>query len=147
MRLRWTKQLSVGNAIIDSEHRNLISIANSARRAIKARDSSTLSQELEHLEDWLYVHFANEGKIAQAVNFDFSQHKLAQQCWLKELWFLRDELAGKGSLWSDDVIEHCFHFLSDWMIDGHIISMDMLMKPVLQTYAYNFLPSADGRGR
>lgn len=33
------------------------------------------------------------------------------------------------------------------MIDGHIISMDMLMKPVLQTYAYNFLPSVDGRGR
>lgn len=144
MRLRWTKQLSVGNAIIDSEHRNLISIANNVRRAIKARDSSTLSQELEHLEDWLYVHFANEGKIAQAVNFDFSQHKLAQQYWLKELWFLRDELAGKNGLWSDDAIEQSCHFLSDWMIDGHIISLDMLMKPVLQTYDYNFLPGTHG---
>jgi len=146
MRLKWTKQLSVGNAIIDSEHRNLIGIANNARRAIRTRDSSTLSQELEHLEDWLYVHFENEGKIAQAVNFDFSQHKLAQQCWLKELWFLRDELAGKNGLWSDDAIEHFSNFLSDWMIDGHIISLDMLMKPILQTYAYNFLPSVDGRG-
>lgn len=144
MRLRWTKQLSVGNAIIDSEHRNLISIANNVRRAIKARDSSTLSQEVEHLEDWLYVHFANEGMIAQSVNFDFSQHKLAQQYWLKELWFLRDALAGKNGLWSDDAIEHFSHFLSDWMIDGHIISLDMLMKPVLQTYDYNFLPSMTG---
>ena len=57
MKLKWTKQLSVGNAVIDSEHKNLISIANNVRRAIKARDSSILSQELEHLEDWLYVHF------------------------------------------------------------------------------------------
>lgn len=140
MRLRWTKQLSVGNAVIDSEHKNLISIANNVRRAIRARDSSILLQELEHLEDWLYVHFANEGKIAQAVNFDFSQHKLAQQCWLNELWFLRDELVGKNSLWSDDEIEYCSLFLSDWMIDGHIISLDMQMKPVLQAYDYNLLP-------
>lgn len=144
MKLKWTKQLSVGNAVIDSEHRNLICIAKNVRRAIKTRDSSTLSQELEHLEDWLYVHFANEGKIAQAVNFDFSQHKLAQQYWLKELWFLRDELAGKNGSWSDDAIEHFSLFLSDWMIDGHIISMDMPMKPVLQNYDYNFLPDAAG---
>ena len=144
MRLKWTKQLSVGNAIIDSEHRNLIGIANNVRRAIKSRDSSTLPQEIEHLEDWLYVHFANEEKIARAVNFDFSQHKLAQQYWLKELWFLRDELTGKRGLWSDNAIEHFSHFLSDWMIDGHIISLDMLMKPTLQTYDYNFLPGANG---
>ncbi len=140
MRLKWTKQLSVGNAVIDSEHKNLITITSNVRRAIKARDSSTLSQELEHLEDWLYVHFANEGKIAQAVNFDFSQHKLAQQCWLKELWFLRDELVGKNSLLPDDEIEYFSLFLSDWMIDGHIISLDMAMKPVLQAYDYNLLP-------
>jgi len=144
MRLKWAKQLSVGNAVIDSEHRNLISIASNARRAIRARDSSILSQEIEHLENWLYVHFANEGMIAQAVNFDFSQHKLAQQCWLKELWFLRDALTGKSGLWSDNAVEHFSHFLSDWIIDGHIISLDMSMKPVLQTYDYNFLPGAVG---
>ncbi|MDO8466198.1 MAG: hemerythrin domain-containing protein [Gallionella sp.] len=142
MKLKWTKQLSVGNAVIDSEHKNLITIANSVRRAIKARDSAALPQELEHLEDWLYVHFANEEKIAQAVNFDFSQHKLAQQCWLKELWLLRNELIGKNGLWSDDAIEHFSLFLSDWMIDGHIIGLDMPMKPVLQSYGYNFLPGA-----
>ena len=142
MRLKWTRQLSVGNAVIDSEHKNLIAIVNSVKRAIKARDSAALPQELEHLEDWLYVHFANEGKIAQAVNFDFSQHKLAQQCWLKELWFLRNELIDKHGLWSDDAIEYFSLFLSDWLIDGHIISLDMPMKPVLQAYGYNFLPGA-----
>ncbi|MBI5438131.1 MAG: hypothetical protein HY936_04160 [Nitrosomonadales bacterium] len=144
MKLKWTKQLSVGNAVIDSEHKNLISIANNVRRAIKARDSSILSQELEHLEDWLYVHFANEEKIAQAVKFDFSQHKLAQQCWLKELWFLRNELIGKNGLWSDDAIEYFSLFLSDWLIDGHIISLDMPMKPALQAHGYNFLPGVIG---
>lgn len=145
MRLKWTKQLSVGNAVIDSEHKNLIAIANGVRRAIKARDSAALPRELEHLEDWLYVHFSNEEKIAQAVNFDFSQHKLAQQSWLKELWFLRNELIGKSGLWSEDAIEYFSLFLSDWLIDGHIISLDMPMKPVLQSYGYNFLPGAPGK--
>jgi len=144
MRLKWNRQLSVGNAVIDSEHKNLIYIANNVRRAIKARSSTILSQELEHLEDWLYVHFENEGKIAQAVNYDFSQHKLAQQCWLKELWLLRNELIGKNGLWSDDAIEYFSVFMSDWMIDGHIISLDMPMKPTLQAYGYNFLPGAAG---
>ena len=142
MRLKWTRQLSVGNAVIDSEHKNLIAIVNSVKRAIKARDSAALPQELEHLEDWLYVHFANEGKIAQAVNFDFSQHKLAQQCWLKELWLMRNELIGKNGLWPDDAIEYFSLFLSDWLIDGHIISLDMPMKPALQAHDYNFLPGA-----
>lgn len=144
MKLKWTKQLSVGNAVIDSEHKNLIGIASNARHAIKTRDSAALSQELEHLEDWLYVHFANEGMIARAVSFDFSQHKLAQQCWLKELWLLRNELIGKNGSWSDDAIEHFSLFLGDWMIDGHIISLDMPMKPALQAYGYNFLPGAAG---
>ena len=144
MRLKWTKQLSVGNAVIDSEHKNLITIANDVRRAIRARDSAALPQELEHLENWLYVHFANEAKIAQAIKFDFSQHKLAQQCWLKELWFLRDELIGKHGLWSDDAIGYFSHFLSDWMIDAHIVSLDMPMKPVLQSYGYHFLPGGAG---
>lgn len=140
MRLKWTRQLSVGNAVIDSEHKNLISIANNVKRAIKTRDSSALSQELEHLEDWLYVHFSNEEMIAQAVNFDFSQHKLAQQCWLKELWLLRGELIGKSGLWSDGAIKHFSFFLSDWMIDAHIIGLDMPMKHALQPYGYHFLP-------
>jgi len=140
MGLAWTKQLSVGNVIIDSEHKYLIGIVNNARRAIMARDSFMLSQEFERLENWLCVHFANEEKIARVVNFDFSEHKLAQQYSLKELQRLRDELAANDGAWCESDVKHYSNSLGDWMIDGHIIKSNMLMKPALQNYAYTFWP-------
>jgi len=67
MALEWSKQLSVGNAIIDSEHKNLIVMVNSIEPIIRARDGVALSQELEQIEHWLCTHFENEERIASAV--------------------------------------------------------------------------------
>lgn len=141
MELLWSKQLSVGNVIIDSEHRNLINLVNGVIRAIEARIVSDLAQAFEQLEQALCVHFTNEEKLAQAVGFDFFKHRLAQQYGLKELRFLRNELAAKDCLWSDGAVEHFTHFLKNWMIDEHIIGLDMQMRPVLQTYDYEFWPN------
>lgn len=140
MEFAWTKQLSVGNVIIDSEHKYLVGIANNARRAIKARDSFMLSHEFERLENWLCIHFTNEEKIARVINFDFSQHKQEQGYALKELQHLRDELAAKDGIWCESEAERYSDFLGDWIIDRHIIKSNMLMKPALQTYAYTFWP-------
>lgn len=140
MELVWTEKLSVGNAIIDSEHRNLIIMINVVSLGIKIRDGSALSQAFKLLEHWLRTHFANEEKIAQAVNFPFAQHKLAQQHSLKELQYMRDELEAKDGLWSDSAVEHFTCSLKNWMVDGHIVNLDMRMKPALQNYDYNFWP-------
>ena len=143
MKLLWSKQLSVGNVFIDSEHRNLISLVNDVIRAIETRDSPGLAQSFEQLDHWSRTHFANEEKIAQALSFDFSLHKLAQQNALIELGFLRDELADGNNLWSKDAIEHFTQFLKNWMINEHIIGLDMQMKPVLQKYDYSFWPNRE----
>lgn len=138
--LMWTKNLSVGNEIIDAEHRNLINMANGILDAIRARDHDEVAQAFELVESWLTVHHANEEEIARAVNFDFHKHKLAQQHELHELHFLRDELLGKNALWSRHIVEHFTHFLKNWIIDDHIIRLNMLLKPVLQAYDYHFMP-------
>jgi hemerythrin len=98
----------------------------------------------EQLERALCAHFENEEKIAQAVDFDFSKHRLAQQYGLKELRFLRDELAAKDCLWSEGAVKHFTHFLETWMIDEHIIGLDMQMCPALQAYDYEFWPNLRG---
>ncbi len=140
MGLAWNKQMSVGNAVIDSDHKNLIEIVNRIRSEIRSRDTFLLSEAFVHLEDWLWIHFENEERIAQTVNFDFSGHKQEQQYALRELQHLRDELVGKGGIWSDSAVEHFNDFLKNWLIDDHIIRRDMLMKPVLQAHDYNLLP-------
>lgn len=136
----WSKELSVGNAILDSEHRNLIAQINSIMHMIEARDSSALSDELELLETWLVAHFNNEKLFAQSVKFDFAQHQLAHQCMLNELQDLRNELAVKNGVWTDSKAKLYCLFFHDWLI-GHILGEDMQMKPVLQAHPYNFKPA------
>ena len=137
--LIWTKKLSVGNVIIDAEHRNLLSMVNNANRAIEIGDGLTLLQELEHLENWLHIHFANEEKIAQAVDFPFARLKLAQQYSLNALRYLRDELEAKYGMWSESIAAHFSRSLKHWIIE-HITKVDMPMKTMLQTHDYNFWP-------
>lgn len=141
MGLIWTKKLSIGNAIIDAEHRSLISMVNDVSHEIKIRDGSALPQAFKLLENWLCIHFVNEEKIARAINFHFPQHKQAQQHSLKELQYMRNELTAKDGIWSDSAVAHFTRSLKNWMIDEHIIKLDMLMKPALQNYDYNFWPS------
>lgn len=137
MALVWSKKLSVGNAIIDSEHRNLIVMLNAIEDTFKARDKSTLSQELEQVEYWLCAHFQNEERIAAAVGFDFALNKLEHQNLLKEFQRIRDELNAMHGMWSDKVAKKYYRYLCDW-ITNHVMDEDMMMKPVLQTYDYNF---------
>ena len=139
MRLVWTEHLSVGNAIIDSDHKKLITMVNGAEYMIKKRDGFALSQAFEQIEHWLRVHFANEEMIAQAVNFPFTKNNLEHEYLLKAIHLMRDVMTGKNGVWDEDDAEHYSEFLSNWLTD-HVINEDMLMKPVLQTYPYDFKP-------
>lgn len=139
METTWTKQLSVGNAVIDSEHQNLVVMIDHIESMIKAREAAKLSHELEQFERAICVHFINEEKLAQAVNFPFEKNKQEHQFVLKEFQRMKEELLAKKGVWSDSAAKHYSNFLSDWLT-GHIVREDMLMKPVLQTYDYKFWP-------
>lgn len=138
MVIEWTEQLSVGNEAIDSEHRGLISLVNDLVRAIEKRSSSGLTLAFEQLEQRLCLHFANEEKIARTIGLDFSHHELAQQYMLNELRLLKGLLDAKNCLWFDGAVAHFAHFLKNWVIDDHIVRLDMRIKPALQIYPYDF---------
>ena len=53
---------------------------------------------------------------------------------------MRDELIAMKGMWPDSVTEHSINFLKTWMIDGHIVNLDMRMKPALQAFDYKFWP-------
>lgn len=137
---QWSDALSVGNAVIDNDHKKLIVMVNGVESMIRARDSFALPQALEQLEHHLYIHFVREEKIARAVNFPFGKNKAEHQYVLKEFQNMKDELIAKEGIWSDGAAEHYSHFLSDWMTE-HVLHEDMQLKPVLQTYPYDFDPA------
>ena len=145
METAWTNQLSVGNAVIDSEHQNLIVMIDRIESMIRANNASSLPQELEQFEHYLCVHFINEEKLAQAVNFPFGKNKQEHQFVLKEFQRMKNELLAKKGVWTDDAAKHYSNFLSEWMT-GHIVREDMLMKPVLETHDYKFWPGSKEGG-
>lgn len=140
MGLIWTKKLSVGNVFIDSEHRNLISMARDVRHEARRGDAASLLQAINMLEGWLRIHFANEERIAQTIGLSFDRHRVGQQYLLKEFQRMRNELTSRNAPWSGNAAERFSRHLKNWIIDVHILKLDMRMKPALQAHGYGFLP-------
>ncbi|MDD5299993.1 MAG: hemerythrin domain-containing protein [Gallionella sp.] len=135
----WKNQWSVGNAIIDSEHRNLLGMAYNIESMIKTESLSAIAHELEQFEYWLCDHFENEEEIARAVDFDFTNNGLAHQNLLEEFHRMTDELMSYGNMLPGSTAKRYSHFLDEWLV-VHILKEDMLMKPMLQAHAYDFIP-------
>lgn len=135
----WKNQWNVGNAIIDAEHRNLLHMAYDIEAMINEGDIRTIAYDLEQFEYWLCDHFENEEEIALAIGFDFAQNGLEHRKLLNEFQRMKDELMSKNNMLSEGVAKRYTHFLDEWLV-VHIINEDMLMKPMLQTHAYDFMP-------
>lgn len=135
----WTKKLSVGNATLDSENKNLIGMVNSIEYAVEIKDCSYLLLSIKQFMNCALAHFENEERFAQAVNFPFAQHELAHRHLQDELQHTKDQLEASESMWPEYVMDHYPQFLRDWL-NEHIAKEDMLLKPVLQAYPYDFKP-------
>lgn len=139
MELKWSKQMSVGNETLDSEHKKILNLVNEVDRAIGAKDVARFAETLKRLEDATRLHFGNEARIAQAINYRFEDHHLEHWYILREMQLVEKELAVHQGSWSESIAEHYFQFLSTWAID-HIDQDDMKMKALLETCPYDFKP-------
>ena len=131
MSLKWDDQLSVGNSTIDTDHKELILLAQDISDVIKMRQLDLLGKLFASLEVLMQRHFLNEEKLAIAVTYEFSEHKRSHLSLLSEIKYLHIELLGKNE-WSFIRAMHYCMFLENWLID-HIIIEDMKMKPALLT--------------
>lgn len=139
MELTWSRQMSVGNETIDSEHKKIFGLVEELDRVIRTKDSALFSRALKLFEDTTRLHFKHEENIARAIGFHFEEHNLEHRYILDEIQLIKAELGGSQSRWSESVAEHYFQFLSKWAME-HVIEDDMKMKPLLETYPYDFRP-------
>ncbi|MBY0576557.1 MAG: hemerythrin domain-containing protein [Gallionellaceae bacterium] len=139
MELVWTEQLSVGNALIDSEHQQIVHVINSVEQAFIAMDRTNLLHSLKLLLDSMRNHFRNEERIARTVGFSFDEHSLSHQYMLKKLEHVKNGLTVESETLPEGMFEHITGLLRSWLID-HVVKEDMLMKPVLKNYPYDFSP-------
>ena len=129
--------MSIGNRVIDSEHKKLYDMINRVAHSIAARNVAALSEAFELLESCLCDYSSIEGRVAQAVNFDFTQHRLAHQHMLDEVRRIRGVLVAGNCVSPED--EHHARCLMDCLIK-HIKEDGRPLKLVLDTHLYDFNP-------
>ena len=139
MELTWSKRMSIGNGMIDSEHKMILGLVNEVDNAIRTKDVVLFGRALDVLEAATRSHFEHEEKIAQAIGFPFDEHSLEHQYILDEFKDIKQRLADDQEGWSESAAEYCYMFLSNWAID-HVMEDDMKMKPLLETYPYDYKP-------
>jgi two-component system chemotaxis response regulator CheY len=136
MGLVWKEQLSVGNNVIDADHKQLIEIINLVERSLMTINRSELTLAFDSLTQYSKVHFAKEEKIAGAAGYTQVAHlHKSHEALLKKLDHLKQEI---GEEWAASSIEHFTTFLRDWLIN-HVVKEDMLMKPFLEKYAISLV--------
>ena len=137
MSLEWREQLSVGNDVIDSDHKYLIEIINRVEEGLKTHDRQGLGTALDHLEQYAKSHFDAEEKIGSAAGYPDVQHlHESHAALIADLNQMKLDFAGQ---WTPELGEHFSALLRGWLIN-HVIKEDLLMKPFLARRSPKFDP-------
>jgi hemerythrin len=140
MSLIWRDQMSVGNNVIDSDHRYLFDLINSVEKNLKTGNQNGLSESLNELSKYSEAHFDSEEKIAHAVGYSqATKLKQSHQDLLRKLDQMRTEISGIEYQWTLEKMDKFTQLLRDWIIN-HVIKEDMLMKPLFQKRSPSFDP-------
>jgi len=137
MSLEWREQLSVGNDVIDSDHKYLIEIINRVEKGFATNDREALRTALDSLFQYSKTHFEAEEKIASAAGYSaVPRLHDSHMALLDSLNLLRRKFAGE---WTPALIEHFTALLRDWLMN-HVIKEDLMMKPFLTKRSPKFDP-------
>lgn len=143
MTLLWREQMSVGNLLLDADHRYLICLINTVELALRSEDDrDILETTLEQLQLYAMEHFDREERLQQAIRYvRHDVHKARHAQLNNELGQLRLKIsalheAGTAQAAAREVVD----LLRHWLID-HVLKEDMAMKPYLTQYPKEFVPA------
>ena len=137
MGLQWRDQLSVGNDLIDNDHKYLIEIVNKAEDHLKANSRVAVMAVLDELTHYGQTHFEREERVAKAVGYPKAdQLHESHIALVASLQQLKSEL---GESWTEEAQVQFTTFLRDWLIQ-HVIKEDIPMKPWMVKFSPRFDP-------
>ena len=122
--IEWDKSFSVGQPVLDADHKKLIEILNQIYDAWQENSSTLeLGKLFDELLDYTDGHFTREEAKLSARDYeDLDRHHAAHER-LRELVmaFRSRHLAGQQA---DKLTEEMAKFLRSWLVD-HILEEDM----------------------
>ena len=130
MALIWRQDISVGDDSIDSDHKTLISIINTAEDVINGSGSRRdLERVLARLDQYTKEHFAREEEMQRRVGYPFHEaHKLEHRNLIRTLTEIRERVAQAKDAYSyEKVLQGLVDLLEDWLMN-HVMLHDLRMR-------------------
>ena len=121
---KFTDELMTGNALIDSQHRELIDKINDLVQACESGDAKVKAlKTLNYLEDYTYFHFGQEEALQEEIGYPgIALHKEKHQEFVnavKELFEMLEEQEGP----TDAFVEQVNKNVIEWFYN-HIQGFD-----------------------
>ncbi len=148
MPIVWRDQISVGNDLIDQDHRYLICLVNSIDLALRHEDDSeSLLVFVQQLIAYTAFHFQREERIQKLAHYpQYEAHCRVHKEILGHLAQVERDVRDyhahvqDGSLVPgerDMVAGEVMQLLRDWVLD-HVLKDDKRMEPYLRKLPANF---------
>jgi hemerythrin-like metal-binding protein len=122
----WSDSYSVNSPEIDTQHKKLFDLINNLHDAmIRGKGKEVVGQILDGLIDYTRVHFADEEKMLEAINYpDLPAHLVEHDAFIRKVFQLQtDYRSGKQAL-TLPVMD----FLKNWLLN-HILKTDKKYMP------------------
>jgi len=123
--IKWTESYSVGNLILDNQHKTLISLINELHYSMQSgKGKQVLSKILDDLVQYTIDHFCREEQLMVKYSYpDFKQHKAEHEELAKTAINLQANYKNGTSPLTMDVL----NFLRSWLYN-HIEKSDKKYK-------------------
>lgn len=120
-KIQWSDELSVGVEQIDSQHKELIRIANGLINAVTlGRERKTLDNVLKKLREYTVFHFNSEEELMEITHFPKRNEHVADHVRLKRnVKDYQRQLYKQENLTPDAVLE----FMKGWLL-SHLLTYD-----------------------
>lgn len=128
-RFTWTENMSVGSAIIDSDHRALIDLINKVGDIAAGEGNDEIGDVIDGLIAYVEFHFAREEKMMTAAGYAGSETHSAEHAGFTDHVY---QLRRSFDLDSTAIDPHALaEYLKNWL-NHHIMIQDMGYKPLMQ---------------
>lgn len=129
MPLEWRDAMGIGHVVIDADHRHLIEIIN---RFEASPDLTHAEETARALLEHARCHFNREEVLQRLSGYPLcTLHRIAHEELLEKLkGLIRTFFVERRSRDPGVVVEVMRDLIRDWFI-GHVIEMDMKMKPFI----------------
>lgn len=129
MPIAWRDAMSVGNDVIDEDHKKLFLLVNLYEDAIVKHNLFELKTAFMGLIEYAGQHFEREEKLQVAINMPGqSQHREEHRELVRQLETFNRNLNDPSK--PRIAIEDASRFLHDWIV-AHVLQSDMKMRPLL----------------